>query len=69
MRLNERRRPRLDWRKSSFCASGECLEFASKSGVIFLRNSTNPRAVIACTPQELAAFAKGWGAGEVTMHG
>jgi hypothetical protein len=66
MRLNEIRRPQLDWHKSSFCASGECLEFANQNGLYFLRNSTQPRTVISCTPQELDAFAKAFGAGEVT---
>jgi hypothetical protein len=58
------RRPQLDWRKSSFCASGECLELASSDDVFFVRNSTDPRKVISCNAEELAAFAKGLAAGE-----
>ena len=37
------------WRKSSFCASGECLEVAAHSGMIVLRDSKDPAAACSAT--------------------
>jgi Domain of unknown function (DUF397) len=33
---------RLAWRKTSFCASGECIEVAQRDDLIILRDSTQP---------------------------
>ena len=34
------------FRKSSFCASGECLEVGQRDGLIILRDSTRPRGIV-----------------------
>jgi hypothetical protein len=40
----------MAWRRSSFCAQGECAEVARRDGLILLRSSLAPREVIAYTP-------------------
>ena len=53
------------WRKSSFCASGECVEVAQRDGLIVVRNSMEPRRrMVRYTPQEWQAFVRGVKAGE-----
>jgi hypothetical protein len=34
------------FRKSSFCASGECLEVGQRKDLIILRDSTRPRGTL-----------------------
>jgi len=34
------------FRKSSLCASGECLEVGQRDGLIILRDSTRPRGTL-----------------------
>jgi hypothetical protein len=58
------RRPQLDWRKSSFCASNECVEIARQNGLVFLRSSVQPRRTVRYTPQEWQAFVNGLRAGD-----
>ncbi len=53
------------WRKSSFCASGECVEVARSDGSIVVRNSMEPRLrEVRYTPEEWQAFVTGVKAGE-----
>jgi hypothetical protein len=33
---------RYAWRKSSFCANGECVEVARRNGLILMRDSKEP---------------------------
>jgi hypothetical protein len=43
----------LKWRTASRCAGGECIEVASRDGVMMLRDSTQPRGtVLRCTGAE-----------------
>ena len=43
----------LTWRTASRCAGGECVEVASRDGVMMLRDSTQPRGtVLRCTGAE-----------------
>jgi hypothetical protein len=52
------------WRKSSFCASGECVEVAQQKGKIVLRDSDEPRGSVHYTAEEWQAFLRGVKAGE-----
>ena len=53
------------WRKSSFCASGECVEVAAHSGMIVLRDSKDPSGgMLRYTAEEWQSFVKGIKAGE-----
>lgn len=53
------------WRKSSFCASGECVEVAAHSGMIVLRDSKEPSGgMLRYTTEEWQSFVKGIKAGE-----
>jgi Domain of unknown function (DUF397) len=52
------------WRKSSFCASGECVEIAQQNGVIVLRDSKEPRGHVHYTTEEWQSFVRGVKAGE-----
>lgn len=53
------------WRKSSFSASDNCLEVASVSGGVALRDSKNSsRGPLLFTDHEWRAFVRGARAGE-----
>jgi Domain of unknown function (DUF397) len=52
------------WRKSSFCASGECVEVAAHDGKVFVRSSKQPDKSVCYTPDEWLAFTAGCKAGE-----
>lgn len=53
------------WRKSSFCASGECVEVAEYNGMIMVRDSKEPGgSVLRYTTEEWQSFVKGIKAGE-----
>jgi hypothetical protein len=61
------RRPRPDpaWRRSSYCANGECLEIKPQGGKIFLRNSRDWRGrTLRYTTEEWQSFVRGVKAGE-----
>ena len=60
-----------NWRKSSFCASGECVEAARLKGMIVLRSTNGPRGVsfgpsrrVRYTAEEWRSFVLGVKAGE-----
>jgi hypothetical protein len=52
------------WRKSTFCASGECVEVAQHNGMIVLRDAEQPRGNVRYTAEEWRAFVRGIKAGE-----
>lgn len=56
MKLYELRPKRVAWRRSSFCAAGECAELAQDGDVILLRSSVTPRVVIKYTRDEFRAL-------------
>jgi hypothetical protein len=60
-----------NWRKTSFCASGECVEVARLNGMIVLRSSNGPRGIsmgstrrVRYTTDEWQSFIQGVKAGE-----
>ncbi|MCM4079399.1 MULTISPECIES: DUF397 domain-containing protein [Paractinoplanes] len=56
------------WRKSSFCASGNCVEVAKVDGQYLLRDSKNPDVPAhAFTGDEWTAFVAGVRAGEFSF--
>jgi Domain of unknown function (DUF397) len=54
----------LKWRKSSYCAGGECIEVSGSDGQVLVRNSGMPELVLRYTTDEWLAFARGMKAGE-----
>ncbi|MGW4373057.1 DUF397 domain-containing protein [Streptomyces albidoflavus] len=58
--------PRSAWQRSSFCGGGgnNCVEVRSRDGVILLRESEAPEAVVRMTPEQFAVFVRGVKAGE-----
>jgi hypothetical protein len=51
----------IEWKKSSASNSqGNCLEMARQdAGIILIRESDEPNAIVATTPEKLAAFIEG----------
>jgi hypothetical protein len=64
MILDQIRSRPIVWRKSSYCAAGECIEIAQKNDVILMRSTLAPRAVVRFTAAEWRAFSQGLQAGE-----
>lgn len=64
MRLHDMRPKTAVWRKSSFCAAGECAEIARKDDVILVRSTLAPRVVVRYTPEEFRALRLGFQSGE-----
>jgi Domain of unknown function (DUF397) len=53
------------WRRSSFCAAGECVEVTKRDGSVLFRDSKNPSAgTLSYTVDEFRAFVQGIRAGE-----
>jgi hypothetical protein len=52
------------WRKTSFCASRECVEVAHEDGMIVLRDSKEPPRYVRYTVEEWESFIQGVKAGE-----
>ena len=53
------------WRKSSRCGSGTCVEVAKVEDTYLVRDSKNPEAAaLSFTPAEWDAFVEGVSAGE-----
>ena len=49
----------MDWRRSTFCESGACVEVASLDGMIALRDSGGPNGpIIWCDPIGWRSFIK-----------
>jgi|HubBroStandDraft_4_1064222.scaffolds.fasta_scaffold1329113_1 hypothetical protein len=64
MRLYEMRSKTVVWRKSSFCAAGECAEVAKEQDMILLRSTLAPGVVVRYTLEEFRALRLGFQAGE-----
>ncbi|GAB1689019.1 DUF397 domain-containing protein [Krasilnikovia sp. M28-CT-15] len=57
------------WRKSSRCGNGTCVEVAKVDDTYLIRDSKNPgAAALAFTEQEWIAFVDGVTAGEFTFN-
>jgi hypothetical protein len=57
--------PALAWRKSSFCASGECVEITARDGMVLIRDSKAPQSgVLTYSADEFRSFVRGVMAGE-----
>ncbi len=57
--------PALAWRRSSFCASGECVEVAVRDGMVLVRDSKSPQSgALAYSADEFRSFVRGVIAGE-----
>ncbi|WEV27046.1 DUF397 domain-containing protein [Streptomyces sp. 71268] len=58
--------PENEWQRSSFCGGGgnNCIETLPQNGLILMRESQDPEAIISVTPKQLAAFIQGAKAGE-----
>ncbi|TKA13289.1 DUF397 domain-containing protein [Actinacidiphila oryziradicis] len=57
----------INWQKSSYSSGGDgndCLELAATSGIIHLRESDAPDAVLIMSAKELRAFMRSLKAGE-----
>jgi Domain of unknown function (DUF397) len=64
MRSDEPSSGPIKWRASSFCSGGECAEVAMCDGMIVVRNSTDPQAVVQFTAGEWLALTRGIRAGD-----
>jgi hypothetical protein len=64
MKLFELRPRQAAWRRSSFCATGECAEIGRKDDKILMRSSLAPRVVVRYSPEEFRALVQGIRAGE-----
>lgn len=54
-----------DWRKSSFCATGACVEIATTDDEILVRDSKDSDGpILRFTAEEWSAFVAGVTAGE-----
>lgn len=54
------------WRKSSFSGdASNCVEASADSGVIAIRESDEPEAILTTTPAALHAFIRGTKAGRL----
>lgn len=54
----------LGWRRSTFCASGECVEVAAENGMILIRDSKLPEMILRVSVGDFQAFARGVRAGQ-----
>jgi hypothetical protein len=53
------------WRKSSYCSNGTCIEVAKQDDQYLIRDSKNPDiAPLRFTTDEWTAFAKGFNEGQ-----
>lgn len=53
------------WRRSSFCASGECIEVSGQDGMVLIRDSKLPEAgPLRFSAEEFRAFARAIQSGE-----
>jgi len=63
-RYEGKRYKSITWRRSSFCAQGECAEVTRRHGLILLRSSLAPREVVSYTPAGFRALQLRVKAGE-----
>ncbi len=64
MKLYEVRPRSAAWRRSSFCASGECAEIRRKGHKVLVRSSVVPWKVVKYTTDEFRALQLAIKAGE-----
>jgi hypothetical protein len=64
MTLFEIRAEQPVWRKSSFCAAGECAELAQQGEMILMRSSLAPHAIVKYTADEFRALRLSFQSGE-----
>jgi uncharacterized protein DUF397 len=57
--MSKNNRAVSNWRRSSFCADGTCLEATPHDGKILVRDSKNTQAVLRFTPAEWNDFLAG----------
>lgn len=58
-----------DWRRSSFCGTGACVEVAKTNQNFLVRDSKDPNSpVLTFTPDEWTAFVSGVTAGDFTFE-
>lgn len=64
--MESNRNPRREtlWRRSGFCANGECVEVAAQDGTILVRNPGTPGSVVRFTTDEWRVFTDGVRSGE-----
>lgn len=55
----------LNWRRASFCWSGECVEVATADGEVFVRDSTRPHGLQRYTADEWRSFVRAVKSGEL----
>ncbi len=56
---------KIDWRRSTFCATGACVEVAEAGNEFLVRDSKNPESpILRFTADEWSAFVAGVRAGE-----
>lgn len=59
-----------DWKRSSYCEGGHCLEIREASGdVVAIRNNVVPGEVIFVAKLDFTAFIEGVKAGEFDLLG
>jgi len=56
MKLFDMQAKHINWRKSSFCAGGECAQIARSHEMVLMRSTLAPRAVVRYTPEEFRAL-------------
>ena len=63
--------PKITWRKSTYCANGDCVEVALLEGEVVVRDSKHPHGpMLHFTPIEWEAFLNGARDGEFNLaHG
>jgi hypothetical protein len=61
--------PEPNWRRPSYCQTGECAEIAKLDGMIALRSSTAPSSVVRYTTEEWQALVQAIKAGEFADFG
>jgi hypothetical protein len=55
----------IDWRKSTFCSGGACVEVAKSAENFLVRDAKDPNSpVLTFTSEEWTAFVAGVNAGE-----
>ena len=59
----------IDWRKSSFCGGGACVEVAQMPNSVYVRDSKDPNSpVLRFTVEEWVDFLAGVNAGEFSRN-
>lgn len=54
----------MEFKNSSFCGVGACIQVTDKDSTIFIRQSENPKIIISVSKEEWSAFIAGVKNGE-----